>query len=48
MITIPPEIAAQVPKVSAGLRERERRVIDFCQSSDFSVSKLSEVIKKMQ
>jgi 4-hydroxy-4-methyl-2-oxoglutarate aldolase len=48
VITIPAEIAAQVPKVAAGLREREQRVMDFCKSTDFSVAGLSEVIKAAQ
>lgn len=46
VITIPVEIAAQVPKVAADLQQQEQRVISFCQSNDFSVSKLSDVIKK--
>jgi len=48
VITIPAEIAAEIPKVAAGLREQEQRLIGFCQSGDFSVAKLSEVLKKMQ
>ena len=48
VITIPAEIAAEVPRVAAGLIEQEKRVIAFCQSSDFSVARLSEVIKGMQ
>jgi regulator of RNase E activity RraA len=45
VLTIPHEVAARVPGVAAELREGERKVIDFCRSSSFSLSKLSEVIK---
>jgi len=48
VITIPAEIATEVPKVAAGLLEREQRVIAFCQSSNFSVAKLSQLIRRVQ
>jgi 4-hydroxy-4-methyl-2-oxoglutarate aldolase len=44
-LTIPAEIAAQVPEVAAKLQERERKVVEFCRSSAFSVAKLGEIIK---
>jgi 4-hydroxy-4-methyl-2-oxoglutarate aldolase len=46
VITIPLEIAADVPKVAARLHEAEQKVIEFCRSSSFSIEKLSEFVKK--
>ncbi len=47
VLTIPAQIAGAVPKVAAELQLAEQRVIEFCRSSDFSVAKLGEVIKKL-
>jgi 4-hydroxy-4-methyl-2-oxoglutarate aldolase len=47
VLSIPLEIAGQVPEVAAELQERERKVVEFCRSSAFSVTKLGEVIKTM-
>jgi 4-hydroxy-4-methyl-2-oxoglutarate aldolase len=47
VLTVPAEIAVAVPRVAAGLQQTEQKVIDFCRSSAFSVTKLSEVLKKM-
>lgn len=45
VLTIPAEVAAEIPDVAAKLRRREQKIIEFCQSSSFTVAKLSEVIK---
>ncbi|HUA15394.1 MAG TPA: RraA family protein [Verrucomicrobiae bacterium] len=47
VLTIPAEIAAEIPRVATELRWTEQKVIDFCQSGSFSVSKLGDVLKKM-
>jgi 4-hydroxy-4-methyl-2-oxoglutarate aldolase len=46
VLAIPAEIAAAIPAVAAEIQRAEQNVIDFCRSSAFSVTKLSEVIKK--
>jgi len=46
VLTIPNEIAARVPRIAAELRQAEQKVIEFCGSRGFSVTKLSEVMKK--
>jgi regulator of RNase E activity RraA len=46
VLTIPKEIAARVPRIAAELRRAEQEVIEFCRSSSFSVTTLSEVMKK--
>jgi regulator of RNase E activity RraA len=46
VLTIPDEIAAELPNVAAKLQRCEKEVIDFCKSRDFSIAKLSELMKK--
>ncbi len=45
VVSIPLEIASELPRVAAEIRAREQRVIDLCQSSEFSPEKLLEVIR---
>lgn len=47
VLTIPAEIATAVPAVAAELQRAEQKVIDFCRSKEFSVAKLSELMKKI-
>jgi regulator of RNase E activity RraA len=48
VISIPPGIVAELPKVAERIRESERQIIDICQSPDFSPQKLKEAIKSVQ
>jgi 4-hydroxy-4-methyl-2-oxoglutarate aldolase len=48
VLTIPSEIAAELPKVAAELQIREEKVIDFCRSGEFSVAKLSEITRSVR
>jgi regulator of RNase E activity RraA len=45
VVSIPHEIAAQLPDVAARIRVQEQRIIDFCESPDFSTERLLEAIK---
>ena len=45
VLTVPTEIAADVPRVAEEAQRREQKVIDFCRSRDFSVAKLRELMK---
>ena len=47
VLTVPAEIAADVPVVADRLQRAEQRIIDFCRSKDFSVPKLCEVMKTL-
>jgi regulator of RNase E activity RraA len=47
VLTIPMQIAAKVPAVAERLQRAEQKIIDFCRSSEFSVTKLSEVMKNL-
>jgi 4-hydroxy-4-methyl-2-oxoglutarate aldolase len=46
--TIPKSIAVQIPEAAARLREQERLVLDFCQSSDFSLGELRQLFQKIE
>jgi hypothetical protein len=46
IVTIPPEIASQVSSVAAKLQQAEQNIIQFCRSSDFSIDKLSDVMRR--
>ncbi len=45
LLSIPKEIAARIPEVAEKLRQHERKVIDLCQSPDFSVEKLRRLVQ---
>lgn len=45
LLTIPKEIAAEIPIAAAKLQQAEQRVIDFCRSQEFSVGKLRQELK---
>ena len=48
VVSIPRQIAANIPHVAAELRERDRRVIAACCSPDFSLEKLRQTIKHLR
>ena len=44
-ISIPIEIAAELPEAAARIREREQRIVQLCLSPDFSTEKLLTAIR---
>jgi len=48
VVSVPAEIAAEVPNVAAKLQRSEREVIEFCQSGNFSIEKLTALMKNAQ
>ena len=46
VLTIPAEIAGAIPAAATEIQKEEQNVINFCRSSNFSVAKLAEVMKK--
>src|SRR5437899_1938049 len=40
VLTIPSEIAAEVPRAAERMSEHERRVVELCQSADFTLERL--------
>lgn len=47
ILTIPKEVAAEVPAVAAKLQGAEQRVIGFCRSQDFSVAQLRRMVQDL-
>lgn len=47
VLTIPAQIAIQIPEVAHELKRREQQIVELCHSSSFSVPKLSEVMKTL-
>jgi regulator of RNase E activity RraA len=47
LVTVPADIASQLPSVTAAMRQRERRVIELCQSPDFSIERLRDLVQDL-
>jgi regulator of RNase E activity RraA len=47
VLTVPHQVAAKVPAAAERLQRKEDRVIEFCQSQDFSVEGLRELVKTL-
>lgn len=45
ILAIPMKIAGAIPAVAAEMQRTEKKVIDFCRSSEFSVARLGEIMK---
>jgi 4-hydroxy-4-methyl-2-oxoglutarate aldolase len=48
VLTIPLNVAKDIPKAAARLQQEEQQVIDFCRSPDFSVEKLRQIVKQIR
>jgi 4-hydroxy-4-methyl-2-oxoglutarate aldolase len=48
VLTVPAQIAADVPGVAERMQRSEQKIIDFCRSRDFSLAKLLEVMKTLR
>lgn len=46
VLDVPLEIAAEIPRIAARMTNAESKIIEFCRSGDFSVTGLSESIKR--
>ena len=46
LLSVPKKIASEIPAAAATLQRREQRIIDLCQSKQFSVDKLSQIMKE--
>lgn len=44
IVRVPRELAARIPATAAALRKKEQVVIDYCQSPDFSVEGLRDLL----
>jgi 4-hydroxy-4-methyl-2-oxoglutarate aldolase len=48
VLTIPPAIAADIPRVAARLSEQEQRVVELCQSPDCSLEQLKTLVRTLR
>jgi len=48
LLSVPEEIAAQIPSVAERMQQTERSIIEFCRSPDFSVDGLRKMLKDMR
>jgi 4-hydroxy-4-methyl-2-oxoglutarate aldolase len=48
VINVPLAIATEVPAIAAKLRMEESKVIEFCRSNEFSVTKLNDAMKSLE
>ncbi len=48
LLTVPKEIAGQIPAAAASLQQTEQNIIDFCRSREFSVEGLRQRIEKLK
>jgi len=47
LLSVPREIAGEIPAAAAKLQQAEQRVIEFCRSPEFSIEKLRQVLKEL-
>jgi 4-hydroxy-4-methyl-2-oxoglutarate aldolase len=45
LLSVPKEIASEIPAIATRLQRAEQEVIDFCRSREFSVDKLRQLLK---
>jgi regulator of RNase E activity RraA len=45
VVSIPPDIAGEIPGVAARIQAKERKIVQICVSPDFSKEKLSKAIR---
>jgi 4-hydroxy-4-methyl-2-oxoglutarate aldolase len=46
LLNIPAGVAAELPAIAVALQQRERSIVEFCQSGDFSPEKLERLIQE--
>jgi 4-hydroxy-4-methyl-2-oxoglutarate aldolase len=46
LLTIPPAMAGDIPVIAARMLEQEQRVIELCQSPDFSLERLRTLVRQ--
>ncbi|MGB9198473.1 MAG: RraA family protein [Terriglobales bacterium] len=45
VLTVPKQLAAEIPAVATRLQHEEQRIIEFCESDRFSISELRQTMK---
>jgi len=47
LLKIPKEVAAKIPSVADHLRETTQKILDFCQSDNFSIDRLCVMLREL-
>lgn len=45
--SVPPQVVERLPRVAAEMAATERRVVELCQSDDFSIEKLRHLVRSL-
>ncbi len=45
IVSVPPELVSRIPSTVASMRQRDRRIIEFCRSHDFNVAGLRTLVQ---
>jgi 4-hydroxy-4-methyl-2-oxoglutarate aldolase len=48
VLMVPREVAPQIPAAADRLRKSEERIVSFCQSGDFSLERLRDLLKEVR
>ena len=48
VLSIPVEIAPELPQIATDLLQRKRRLVDFCRSSEFSLARLQDEVRQFK
>jgi regulator of RNase E activity RraA len=46
IVTVPLEIAERIPEVALEIRAKEQKIIDICQSPEFSLERLLKAVQE--
>jgi regulator of RNase E activity RraA len=47
LLSVPPQVCADVPAVAAGMAAAEAKVMEFCRSANFSIDGLRELVRDL-
>jgi 4-hydroxy-4-methyl-2-oxoglutarate aldolase len=45
IVSVPPELVSRIPSTVASMRQRDRRIIEFCRSHDFNIDGLRTIVQ---
>jgi len=46
VLVIPPQVAAEIPRIAERIQDKERRLIGLCRAPDFSLEKLRRLVRE--
>jgi 4-hydroxy-4-methyl-2-oxoglutarate aldolase len=48
LLTIPPAVLGDIPVIAARMQKQEQRVVELCQSPDFSLERLRTLVRQLE